>query len=697
MKFSTSLVIFALIAGVSPVAAKDDKGTPMAKVIELITSLKKGITSDGKKEQEAYDKYACWCEKTLAKKATAISEAKDLIAETEILIKKLGGEIASHQAEIAQLNKDIAQNKEAVKEATSVRDKEYADYADEKTESEQCIGALEAAITVLNGAGTKTKFLDTTHQAQLLSVAAQVRTVFRQGKMPSTLSAKDIDMVRAFVSKPEDFLKSTSGMIATQVGNNPFGDYAPQSTQIQGILKGMYDAFTSDLEKDNAAEAESQKSFEELMATKAKELETLESTLKKQETDEAEKTKKEAEATELKDVTQKQLDADEAFFDDTKEACQTKATEWSVRTNLRIQELAGMEEAIKILNKGEKEGTFKEAGETFLQTKSVTKHGARSDSSAAARAYNQLRSLAGKYKSIALARIAMQAQEGGHFDKVIASIDQMMVVLRKEEQEDIAHKDLCENEQNGNKNAKEDLKANIGKADAKLKRLGNTKDDVNDEIDKVEGEIKDTKKDMSDLLDFRNEESKDFIRALKVDTDSVALLKEAITALSRFYKNNKISMAQKKAPEYTEDPDKPPSTWEGSYGGRQSENTGIVAILEMLVEDLEKEIEDGRVDDAAAQEKYLKQNGAMQDTLDAQEATKVALEKEEADLDAKIDATDDYKSGLKGDLEGNDAETKALATDCNWVKAHFKSRRAARKSEMDGLQEAKDFLAGVEA
>lgn len=43
----------------------------------------------------------------------------------------------------------------------------------------------------------------------------------------------------------------------------------------------MYDAFIADLEKDNAEEVESQKSFEELMATKAQELATLEAILQK--------------------------------------------------------------------------------------------------------------------------------------------------------------------------------------------------------------------------------------------------------------------------------------------------------------------------------------------------------------------------------------------------------------------------------
>merc|ERR1719178_570386 len=105
-----------------------------------------------------------------------------------------------------------------------------------------------------------------------------------------------------FVAKPDDFV-GHKVMSAAQVGQNPFGDYAPQSTQIQGILQGMYDAFTADLEKDNAAEADSEKSFRELMATKKQEQKTLQATLQKQESDHAAKSKKLSESQVLKDDT----------------------------------------------------------------------------------------------------------------------------------------------------------------------------------------------------------------------------------------------------------------------------------------------------------------------------------------------------------------------------------------------------------
>merc|ERR1719446_1403422 len=99
----------------------------------------------------------------------------------------------------------------------------------------------------------------------------------------------------------------TNTMSAAQVGQNPFGDYAPQSTRIQGILKGMYDTFTSDLEKNNVDEADKQKSFEELMDTKRQELSTLETTLERQESDEAAKAKRLSDSEVLLDDSTRDL------------------------------------------------------------------------------------------------------------------------------------------------------------------------------------------------------------------------------------------------------------------------------------------------------------------------------------------------------------------------------------------------------
>jgi len=676
--------------------------TPMAQTVQLIEGLAKQVRSDGVNEQESFDKYACWCEKTMERKASDIGNGKELASETQTLIGKLKAEIASHGAEIQQLNKDIAQNNAAVKEATDIRNKENGEYSKERSESEQCIGALEAAVKALTGAGTKS-FLQggNLHEVEILSVVAGVRTALSNKVATQTLSNSDIEIMKHFVSRPSDFVggQPSKAMSAAQVGQNPFGDYAPQSTQIQGILKGMYDAFTMDLEKENANEADTQKSFEELHATKMQELATLEATLETQESDEAAKTKKQAESEVLLDDTNAQRKADEEFFEDTKDSCKEKATQWSVRTRLRTEELNGMETAITILSSKDAKKTFESSTTTFLQLASIKEHTERGGDRN--KAFVQLQKLAQKFGSRSVAKIAVEVRSGGHFDKVIVMIDQMIGVLRKEEQDDIEHRDRCENNQNANKNEMADLDHEMKKTTESLARMKRTKGDLEKDITAVTGDIQATEDDMASALKFRNNEEALNVKALQDDTDAIALLKKALAALSKFYKDNKIALPgliQKKAPEYEDDKDKAPeASFSGDYGGRKSESGGILAILEMLVEDTQKEVAEGRADNADAQAKYQKVSGALQNSLDAQEESKSNLETEKADLMEKIASYEQYHKEKETDFKAEESTEESIGTDCAWVKSNFNSRRDKRKTEEQGLVDAKAFLAGVAA
>jgi len=668
-------------------------GTPMDRVVELLAGVKSRVEADGAAEQKSYDKFACWCEDALGKKAADITEAKTTIEDTTNLIVKTKANMASHTAEIGQLKKQIAENIDSQREATEVRGKEHGEYSESKAESENCIGALEAAIKVLSGAGAgKGAFLGTLQEAQLLGVVAGIKGVLKTGEVTRRFSDDQIEAVEKFAEKPEDFVGGhTFGFSAAQVANNPFGDYAPQSGQIQGILKGMYDAFTADLEKDNADEAEKQKSFEALIETKKTELATLEATLEKQELDAAEATKLLADSKETLDDTKEQLEADETFFADSKQSCQTKASQWAERTRLRTEELSGMAQAIAILSSDEAKATFNASTTTFLQI--------AEESPARAKAYGRVKALATTYKSMSLAKIAVAIKTNGHFDKIIKMIDVMVGLLRKEEAEDIKHRDRCEAKQNANQNSQDDLNADITKAKAAIERMGNNKAELDKNLKAVEDEIKATKKSMEELTGMRNKEEADFKQALQDDANAVSLLGQAIAALSKFYADNKIALVQKKAPEYKDDPMKAPETSfdDGNYGGNKGETGGVVAILEMLKEDIQKEMKTGRADEAKSQADYEKDLAALEDTLGAQEKKKTDVETALADLGAKIEDADEDKDNKQGDLNAEKDVEKSLNTDCAWVKTTFKTRREKRKLEMDGLVEARDFLAGVDA
>jgi predicted nucleic acid-binding Zn-ribbon protein len=287
-----------LVVAPSGARAEDAAGSPVTKVVELIQELKAKIEADGKTEQKVYDKFACWCEKTTARKAAAIEKAKADIEAMQQLILELKAKVATLGAEIAQLEKDIAGMSEALKEAAALREKENAEYLKERSETEQCIGALEHAIKTLQGAGTgKASVLQkgvtesALQQAELDSAAAGVRSALR--RVPKdTMTPEDMRTVQDFVQDPTRFWSSSkTSFSGAQIAQNPFGDYAPASTVIQGILKEMYDGFTSSLEEANADEASKAKEFEDLYGIKAAEVNTLESTLAKKSEDKAESEK----------------------------------------------------------------------------------------------------------------------------------------------------------------------------------------------------------------------------------------------------------------------------------------------------------------------------------------------------------------------------------------------------------------------
>merc|ERR1719150_1846969 len=106
-------------------------GDNMKRVVGLLTDLQAKIESDGEAEQKSYDKFACWCEDTLSEKAEAISTAKDDIDKLQTEIIKLKGDLAAHDVDIKQLEKDIKKNAESQREATELREKESSAYEEE--------------------------------------------------------------------------------------------------------------------------------------------------------------------------------------------------------------------------------------------------------------------------------------------------------------------------------------------------------------------------------------------------------------------------------------------------------------------------------------------------------------------------------------------------------------------------------------
>merc|ERR1719353_1211961 len=621
-------------------------------------------------EQKLYDKYACWCETTTARKADAIDDGKAVI----------GSEIAELEASIAEAN-------EAMAKATKIREKENSDYQEEKAYMETTLSSLHAAIEVLGGAGTK--------KMMLLKAASMVRTAILDSPKLDALSADKLRLMKTFFEDPVAMIQEPVDYYDKKAQAK--ASYSPQSATIMGILKDMYDTFGADLEKSNQEESDKQKSFEDLMAQKQKQVADWSAEVTDKEGQKAEKSTMLSEAEELLSATQAQLKTDEDFFETARDSCKAKSDEWDERSRLRTEQLDGIEKALKILTSDEARATFA-ASATRAQDTFGTEGSREMDSTEVTKmsvgdvdflqmemprekAYRAIKKVIGHSKNLRLARIAVAVRTAtqGHFDEVIAEIDRMIELLGEEGQEDIEQRDWCIAEQNNQTNHKENLEYTISELEAEKE------DTLKKKADLIEA--------MDQALADREAENEAFTTAKQDDLNAIELLGQAIEALSAYGANNDVLLQKQPAMEVSED-QAPDATFSSKSNQKDAQN-GIVALLTQIKENLEIEIGVSTKAEGKATEEYLKLKADADSQIKSYEEQVVALDAAISDTDAEITSLTETKEDTEAEHKTTVDYLEKIEPNCEWIKASFYKRAELRTKEADGLREAKAILAGA--
>merc|ERR1719482_1340285 len=203
--------------------------------------------------------------------------------------------------------------------------------------------------------------------------------------------------------------------------------------------------------------------------------------------------------------------------------------------------------------------------------------------------------------------------------------------------------------------------------------------------------MEDLQKAMDEALENRNKEHEAFKQAMKDDADAVMLIGKAIEALNDFYAP-KMLVQQ---PEYTENPDTAPEAEFSDNKSRGSMGGGVIAILSMIKEDIEKEMKTTRKDEAedlAAYKQLYKDSSA---SMKALEEKKVSLGQDIAGKVKEIAELDAVYADKEASKKATDDLLESLKPNCDWIARTFDTRMEQRKAEMKGLANAKAVLAGA--
>jgi len=695
---SRAFALVCIVAACSmeiAVGSSQGAGSPVEQVVQLLTELKSKLAMDEKVEQQVYDKFACWCEKTTARKAKAIEDAQEELRRLGQKMLKLKGTIATLAAEIEELKAAIKANKEAQAEATALREKENAAWKAETDETKEALTALEQATNVLKEA---------TGGAALLQERTQARAAVR----------RVIDMLPTNVAlKPEQ----TALLSAfTTYGEN--SKYTPQSLTIQGMLADMYENFARDVQEATNTEATKNRNYEEFMEEKAKELAALEADKADKEAKKSKAEEDLADATQEYDDTEAQMKADIEFFDETKKSCKAKHDEWVERSSLREEEIEGVSKAIEILSTDEarelfgssiKEGKEVKADDSY-DTGTITSFLQKSaDNSAegSSPAYHMLRDAARHTHSLRLAALAVRVQgtKAGHFDEVIAAIDEMIKTLKEEDLADIAKRDQCKEEYKKTASVIAEVTWLIEKNEAKIDKLLKTIEELEAEKAKTIEEIAAVDKHMEEITAERKAENAEFLKSKEDDQKVIKLLAKARTVLMKYYKKNDIDLGpiqagqkdlvlEQEDPEFAISADQAPEAVFSGKGKRKNETKGIVSIMTMLIEDVADEIKNAMKAEEEAQLAYEEQMATAKKLRASLVTKKVNLEVMIAKKQEELKDEEADKKKNEGDLKDEEDYKASITPDCDWILKAFAERAEKRAAELDGLVGAKEYLVG---
>jgi len=651
------------------------KNRPVSKVITLLKDMLKQLEKEAEEDEEIYDQLACWCETNDKEKTKSIADAEAKIEDLTTKIEELTASSARLNTEIKNLEKEVAENQEALDQATAIRQKELAEFNAEEKDLLQSISALKAAITVLSKHHGGALLQIPKGHLETIAQTVQYQMQKHSSLLQGVLTHTERRAVAAFVQSPQDYFDASPTFKQS---------YAPQSGEIFGILKQMKETFETNLGDSQKEELANQKAYEDLKAAKEDEIAAGQAQIDAKTQELASTDEKLAEAKESLEDTKASLSADEEFLMMLKEKCASTDAEWEERQKTRQLEMEACSKALAILSSDDAHDLFtKTFNPAFVQTES------RANSERRSKAAAVLASVAKKLNSPRLSAIATKVRLDA-FTRVKKAIDDMVAQLLKEKADEIKHKDFCVDEFNTNQlqtekkdREKEDLLALIEDLELTIKTLTS-------EIDTLKSEIAEMQVQMKRAGEDREKENKEFQQTVADQRASQKLLTAALNVLKGFYeKKEKAALLQ-------QEPAGPPPPPGFKEYKKNAASGGVMGMIQQIINDakaMEAEAIRAEEDAQKAYEDFVKETNA---SIEAKTKEIINKSEEKAKAETDLNQANEDKEAVLLELEQLSNYNAELHQSCDFVMKNFEIRQTARDEEIEALKQAKAILSGAD-
>merc|ERR1719473_282903 len=495
------------------VAAMETGANPIRKIVTLMQNMQKEIEAEGVKEKELFDKFMCFCSANTGDLGKAEADAK---AKAEEMTAKL----KSEEAEKSQLEQELVDHKsdrETAKAdldgATTLREKEAAELAATKADSETNIASLSSAIPAIEKGMSASSLLQMPAGRKLEKLVESY----------TNMDPMDRRQIMAFLQQGSGDEEMSAG-----------------SGEILGILKQMKEEMESNLagaEKDEAAAVEG---FASLKSSKETEIEVATEAIETKTGRSGELAVSVVQTKDaLEDATEEIANAGK-YAEQLAAQCAEKEKEMAVRAKARAEEIAAIGEAIGILNDDDALDIFKKTA-SFAQAPVALLQRSSHRASPAKTAQAMLARIASKYNSVPVKLMLytlnskLKLKSKGGMDEVIKMIDDMVVLLGKQQTEDDNAVELCKEEFDKAEDEEKAAKTKLGQLQAVLTEETDTISGLMEEISVLKKSIQELDYAVAQATEQRKEEHAEYIEAVQMNEAAIGLVGKAKAKLEKFY------------------------------------------------------------------------------------------------------------------------------------------------------------------
>jgi len=672
-----------LASGVLSVGATEMRGAnPIRKVVTMLQDMQKSVEEEGKKEEDLFDKFMCYCSNGEGALEASITAGK-------AQIEQLGSAIERGIAEKSQLDQDIVGHKasreeaeKVIKESTAMREKEAAEFATSSGDMKSNIASMAAALDALKK-GLSASLLQT-GIGSLLRNLVRTSPAVSEGERPLLMS----------------FLESGS-------------DMEGGSDQIIGIVEQMKETMEADLAESEGKEATAKADFESLMTSKSSEIAAAGKAI---ETKTARAGAVAVETVQAKadmESTEKSVAADTEFKANLKKNCAVKQKEWDERCKLRAQEIEAISDTINMLNSDEALELFKKtvpsaAAASFVQTGATTRSRSRMQMrSQMRRAKDIIQGAMSADKAHSMKKhimlLALKSGMGG-FEKVVGMVDGMVEVLEGEQVQDDKQDVWCLDELD---KAAEEIKATEADLEEVRAAIETGRDGVSNvasEIEAIKAGLVELDKSVAEATEQRKKEHQEYIDSAAMNQATVELIGMAKNRMNKFYNPTLYKEPEKK----DEDdffaqvavrraaPGPPPEMPSGEYKKSES-SSGVIAMMDDMINDVEDDIAEAKRDEEEAQKDYEEEMNDAAAKRDDDSKLAVTKEGEKAELTTKLEENKELKRTKADQLDVMEAKQDNLHKTCDFLLAEYAKLKEERLKEEEGLKASKQVLAGAKS